>query len=200
MSIISRSSTYIKSEKGGDWFDEFLRTYANSGNNFSPVSDIVSAISSKQAETVDSVVRKYREQVGLDIIANDSNDNIKIASNNNISLSIRQANLNNNKNNVLVIIKNDPSIVKAIDSLCQHSGGNKNTHAIISYLRDKLGTDLINYTDKDLINYINDIKSKYKLDNSKEDNAIDIGSLGVDVSEQFEDNVADYITHGKPGR
>lgn len=194
MSIVSRNEIYVKAERGGDWLNEFLRIYAEMKPQPSSIDDILRAITDKRGETVESVVQKYREQTGLDALSNDEPAQIKTASF--TPLSIRHANLNASQS-VLTVIQNDPSIQKAIDSLCEHSGGNKSTHAIINFLRNKLGKELVSYTDQDLIKYIEDRKKSFKKEEPAEDLA-DVGKAGLDSKENYGDDVADYIQHGRP--
>lgn len=95
---------------------------------------------------------------------------------------------------VVVIIEQDPKLKSNIHSLCQHSGGHRNTLSIINFLRNILGNDLVSFSDDDLKKYIEDIKKKYKTE-LEEDN-VDIGLVGLDDND--DDKVADYIEHGKP--
>ena len=92
-------------------------------------------------------------------------------------------------------IKQDPQAADDVRSLCEHSGGTKNTHAIISFLRGKLGKELIQYSDKDLVKYIEDTKKMYREDT--EAPSLDVGRVGVDTEDNPEDNEADYMAHGK---
>jgi len=105
-------------------------------------------------------------------------------------ISIRQA----YNQDIISIIESKPDIVSAIQSLCRHSGGHKNTHAIIRFLRNKLGHELIQYSDQDLIKYIEKIKNEFKSDTNQEH--VDVGLIGLDNTNDFQDNAADYINHG----
>lgn len=109
-------------------------------------------------------------------------------------LSTRHANLEKQKN-VVDIIENDPELKNDIVSLCRHSGGNKSIHSIIDRIREKLGRDLVSYSDSSLIDYINKIKEDFKEPRNKDNS--DIGMVGTESEESPEDNAADYITHGK---
>jgi hypothetical protein len=73
MSKITRSDIYVRSEKGGEWFDDFLHSLAETKE--SSYQEIIDAISYKKSETVQGVVDKYREMVGLDTVASDADDN-----------------------------------------------------------------------------------------------------------------------------
>jgi hypothetical protein len=199
MSIVSRSEIYVKAERGGDWLDEFLRIYSDMKTQPSSIDDILSAINNKRGETVESVLQKYREQTGLNAITSGNYEPNQTKTASFTPLSIRHATINANPNNVLTVIQKDPTIQKAIDSLCEHSGGNKGTHSIINFLRNKLGKELVSYTDQDLIKYIEDRKKSFKKDEPVEDMA-DVGKAGLDGKEQYGDDVADYIQHGQPGK
>jgi len=194
MTKVSRNDLFMRSEKGPSWFDEFLETYAQSDNKSSSITDILDAISDKRGETVSSVVESYRQQVGLDSLTADE-PTIKQASCN-MFLSNRHASLE--EKGIVLLIKEDPSIEKAIDSFCEHSGGNKGTHAIINFLRDKLGKDKVSYTDQELVDYIENRKKNFKEDDV--DQAVDVGEVGLSNSEdEYSDQMADYVLHGKPG-
>ena len=67
MSNVFRSEMLEHSETGGEWFKEFLRLCSD---NKTLQENILNAITSRQGETVDSVVKNYREMVGLDLIKN----------------------------------------------------------------------------------------------------------------------------------
>lgn len=93
MAEVSRNDLYMRDERGPEWFDEFLRSLANSKES-SSVQDILNAIHNKRGETVESVVRQYREQVGLDIVQSadtDDKSSVKQASAKVRPLSIRHA-------------------------------------------------------------------------------------------------------------
>jgi len=105
------------------------------------------------------------------------------------SLSVRHA----ETKNIVSIITNDPELKKAIDSFCEHSGGHKSTHSMIQYLREKLGHELVRFSDKDLIAYIEDKKKGCKHLTTEED--IDVGRVGIDENDYHDDDVADYVSH-----
>ncbi|MFA5024662.1 MAG: RNA ligase family protein [Patescibacteria group bacterium] len=105
-------------------------------------------------------------------------------------LSIRHA---EEKQDVVTIITNSPELKSAIDSFVEHSGGNKSTHSIIQFLREKLGNDIIKFTDRSLIDYIENKKKESK--SLSVDDYLDIGRVGIDKDDQYEDDVADYVTH-----
>ena len=110
------------------------------------------------------------------------------------------ANLNNEDQSIVLLIKQDPSMVKAIDSFCEHSGGTKNTHSIINFIRNKLSKDRVSYTDKELLKYIEDRKKAFMKDDVEPDPDKDIGEAGLSsVKEDYGDSVADYVQHGQPG-
>lgn len=192
MSKITRSDVYARDEKGGEWFEEFLQSLAEQKE--SSVLDVLNNIQHKKSETAQGVVDKYREMIGLDAAAEieDNNNIVSIASSIH-PLSIRHAEMLDS--NVVSVIEKDPGIKEDVRSLCEHSGGTKNTHAIISFLRDKLGKELVRYSDKDLIEYIESAKKEYEEDLDMPN--IDVGRVGTDTEDHPEDNDADYITHGK---
>lgn len=189
MTVVSRSDVYMRSEKGPSWFDEFLKTMAE--HNPSSVRDIMDTINDKRGETVESVVQSYREQVGLDAVSQDVEEKqVKQASFR--PLSIRHASMGPSKS-MLPELKKNPAVLQDIDSLCQHSGGTKNTMSIISHLRDKFGRDLVSFSDKDLKDFIDQRKSEFRA--PENDEAYDVGLVGQEHSEEFGDDVADYQMH-----
>lgn len=190
MSFVSRNDIYVRSEKGPSWFEEFLRSMAE--QQPSTVQDIMSTISDKKAETVESVVSKYREQVGLDSLADESIEEIQIKTASFKPLSIRHASMGETKS-IVSDLDNNPELLKAIDSLCQHSGGTKSTVAILSKLRDNFGKELVSFSDGDLKEYIEGRKAKFKV--PTEDDTIDLGLLEQDYREEFDDEIADYQKH-----
>jgi len=83
----------MRSERGPDWFHEFLEIYSQAADKPASVDDILNAINDKRSETVESVVADYRKQVGLDAFSQDDEQaQIKQASF--TPLSIRHAKLN----------------------------------------------------------------------------------------------------------
>jgi len=187
MTKVSRNDIYVRDENGPEWFNAFLHSIANSKSD--TVHDIVSAI---KDETVESRVRDYREQVGLDVLsATDEEDkeNIKTASSR--PLSIRHA---EEMKGVVNMIEDDPKLRRAIDSFCEHSGGTKNTLSIMRFVREKLGKDVVSYTDDELKAYIDQRKKHFKqeLTDSGEP---DVGRVGLDNEDSYNDDVADYATY-----
>jgi hypothetical protein len=108
---------------------------------------------------------------------------------------MRPLSVRHKRANIVSEIEKDQKIREDVRSLCEHSGGTKNTHSIISFLRDKLGKELVRYSDEDLVKYIEGIKKEYYED--QESPNVDVGRVGVDTEDHPEDNAADYITHGK---
>lgn len=92
------------------------------------------------------------------------------------------------------VLKDHPEIAKIVDSFCQHSGGTKSTMSIVNYLREKLGKDIVNYTDEELKKYIEERKQNFKNTNQE---AIDhdVGRVGLD--RDFNDMYADYAIREK---
>lgn len=191
MTKITRSDVYVRSEKGGEWFEDFLQSLAEDKEG--SVRDVVDAIQHKKSETVQSVVDEYRKMVGLDSIAN-SEDSSIIATASSRPLSIRHAQALES-DGVISEIEQDSKLKEDVRSLCEHSGGNKNTHAIINFLREKLGRELVSYSDEDLVEYIEEMKKGYQ--EEPEEQHGNVGKVGIDVEDHPEDNAADYITHGK---
>jgi len=65
-------------------------------------------------------------------------------------------------------------------------------------LRNRLGKELVSYTDQDLIDYIEDRKMAFKKEHSSDDDLVaDVGQVGIDSSEYREDGIADYVQHGE---
>jgi len=94
---------------------------------------------------------------------------------------------------VIVLIEKDPKIKSDIHSICEHSGGHRNTLSIVNFLRDILGKELVSFSDGDLKEYIESIKKEYK--NDLDDQDVDAGLIGL--KDEDEDKTADYIEHGK---
>lgn len=191
MEKITRSDVYARDEKGPAWFSDFLYNFAQSQE--SPQPTILDAITSKKGETVQGVVNKYREMVGLDALAEIEEELGGKVATASAPISIRQAKEKDKKEVVLIIEEDQPELKSDIESLCEHSGGHKDTHAIIKFLRDELGSELVSFSDKDLIDYINDIKGKYVSDTDEQ--RADMGRVGTDDEVKREDDVADYVAH-----
>jgi hypothetical protein len=288
---ITRSDVYVRAEDGADWFNDFIESFANNKESAS-IQDVLNAITNKRGETVQGVVDKYREMVGLDSFANEEEDDhssektaaekdksfmshldpnkkyqhetegfmrdtetgerepaylddmmcdecgepmpldvhmsaagyylgrmcmcgpysresgyfktredaeeelemykereMRSKEAKEMPLSVRYA------SGALDELDNNKELKEDVESLCQHSGGTKNTHSIISYLRGKMGKDLVRYSDQDLVKYIDDVKEKYR--DSAEESRFEAGKVGVDAEDSPEDNAADYVTHGK---
>ena len=209
MPKIYRNDIYVRDEKGGEWFNEFLRSFAEKDEPPTTQS-ILDAVNQKRGETIESVVSKYRAAVGLDSIAETENetDNEIIAMSSIRPISIRHAQMladdendkeglgNEENQGVVVIIEGDPNIKADLESMLESSGGTKNTHAIINFLREILGSDLVSYSDDDLITYIDDMKGKYTIDLPEEPGGY-AGKVGTEPSESYDDDTADYVEHGK---
>jgi len=66
MTKVSRSNEFVREEKGGDWFQEYLRILAGQP---STATEIVRA-----KETVADVIANYKEQTGLNLISQASEE------------------------------------------------------------------------------------------------------------------------------
>ena len=181
---MKRDYTYARGEKGPDWFNEFLDSFARSSDN--TTNDILSIINNKNGETVESMVRSYREQVGLDLIAQDDQELTKTADLKKISIRHNDY----NDSNVVDMIKNDELIMAEIDSLCKHSGGHKSVYSLINHLRKFFGSDVVKLYDEELINFLQDKLDSYRVDDIEEFN--DVGAIGVDPGTEYNDNLAEY--------
>ena len=106
-------------------------------------------------------------------------------------MSIRQA---SEEDSVVDVIKSSDELKSAIESMFRHSGGHKKIYPIIRYLRDKLGKYKVSYTDEELITYLNSVKEQFLTDTLK-DTDHNIGLVGLE--EEYEDNAADYVEHGR---
>ncbi len=187
---VSRSDIFVRDEKGPAWFDEFLRSLADSKPG--ATQDILDAINN---DTVDGKVQDYREQIGLDALstAEEESDTVKHSNVKEASvrpLSIRHA---EELQSVIEMIDDNPELRSAIDSFCEHSGGTKNTHSIIQFVRSKLGKDVVSYSDEELKKYIDQRKKYFK--HNMTDKAVDVGLISLNPQENLDDNVADYATH-----
>ena len=107
-------------------------------------------------------------------------------------LSIRHA---EEHKSIVELIENDPQLKVDLENMCAGSGGMKPTLTIINFLRDQLKNELVSFTDKELIEYINKIKDAHK-QNITGRKTVDVGRVGTTTEGNNEDNVADYILHG----
>jgi len=194
MTNVSRNNIYARDEKGPDWFNEFLRSFSGQTTKPASIQEILSAINNKKAETVESVVQDYRQQVGLDSVqSSDSSDeqNIKQAGLNFRPLSIRHA---EDKRSIVDKIKSDPELVSAIESLCRHSGGTKKIQSLITFLRQKLGND-VSFSDDGVVNYLQECKNRFTESVTPDLNAEFVGLVGTtdNPAEDHDDDLADYI-------
>ena len=189
---VTRNDIYTRDEKGGEWFDEFLRSFADEKEG--SIQDVMDAIQSKKGETVQGIVDKYKIMVGIDSVADNDTLSTLESKASFRPISIRHAE-HHVPESIVVIIEKDPVVKEGIRSMCEHSGGTKNTHSIMDFIREKLGKDLINYSDENLVKYIEDIKKSYR-DEATEESHNDVGRVGIETDDHTEDT-ADYITHGK---
>ncbi|KKM16840.1 hypothetical protein LCGC14_1681770 [marine sediment metagenome] len=186
---VSRSEIFVRDEKGPAWFDEFLRSLADSKSD--ATQEILDAINN---DTVDGKMQDYREQIGLDALSTTEDDTVKHSNIKEASglrpLSIRHA---EELQSVIEMIEDNPELRLAIDSFCEHSGGTKNTHSIIQFVRNKLGKDVVSYSDEELKEYIEGRKKRFK--HNMTDKNLEVGLVGLDSQDIQDDNVADYATH-----
>ena len=199
MSKVFRNDIFVRSEKGGAWFEDFLQSFAEA--KAYSLQDMLDTINQKRSDsvTVKSVVDQYKEMVGLDSIAGKT-DNIaetSTTSNPIRPLSIRHAKelKEEEPKHIILLIEQDPGLSADLHSLCRHSGGTKNTHSIMNFLREQLGNELVSYNDDKLIQYIDDVKKQYYHDTPEPDG--EVGKIGLDDLDNPEDDVADFIEHGK---
>ena len=190
MTTVSRSDIYVRGENGPDWFNEFLESFAKSGaTGPTSIQEILDAINNKRGETVESVVQSYREQVGLDVLGSEEEDEsatVKNASSKFRPLSIRHA-------SIVEKIKKDPKLLAAIDSHYSHSGGTKNIHALLSFLRNLIGQD-VSFSDKELKDFLEKRRENFKIYLSDEASE-DVGRVGTDPHEHHEDDLADFMRY-----
>ena len=152
------------------------------------------------------MIDQYKDMVGLDSIASKTDNTAETSA---ISdpirpLSVRHAEElekeEESKNeeepkHIILLIEQDPGLSADLHSLCRHSGGTKNTHSIMNFLREQLGNELVSYNDDKLIQYIDDVKKQYYHDTPEPDG--EVGKIGLDDLDNPEDDVADFIEHGK---
>jgi hypothetical protein len=181
---IIRNDIYTRSESGGEWFEEFLHSLAETKE--SSYQELIDAINYKKSETVEGVVDDYRKMVGLDSI--EAADKKELVAKACRPLSIRHAKMLEGPEDIIALIEKDPELREDIRSLCEHSGGTKNTLSIVNHLREKMGKDLVSYSDSDLIEYIEKAKKEYQGDTEKE--SADVGRVGTDTEDHPEDNAA----------
>lgn len=190
MTVVSRSDVFVRSEKGGEWLEEFVHRMAN--QNPSTLQNIMDIITNQQGKSVSSVVEDYRKQVGMDAISQDDKNDEQIKNASNKPLSIRHAKVQSART-ILPELKKNPDIIKDIDSLCEHSGGTKNTLSIVNYLRSKFGKDIVSFSDQELKDYIEERKNMFY--KGKSDETYDVGLVGQETQNDFHDDVADYQAH-----
>lgn len=94
-------------------------------------------------------------------------------------------------------VLNNPDACRDIESYCSCSGGHKSPHAIILALREKLGREDISYTDPELIKFIEDHLAKHKQTCPSNKLQFEVGQVGTQKSDSYEDQVADYFKHSK---
>lgn len=192
MSKVSRSDVFVRDEKGADWFNDFLESYAE--NKEAYVQDVLDAMTGKQdkqADTVQSMVEKYREMVGLDILADEDEPELVVkASAPPIS---KRAKEEEEELDIVLLIEKDPQLKNDLESICHHSGGHKNTHSILNFLKERLGEDKVSFSDDNLTGYIDGIKDKYKVEVNDQ---YEPGKVGLEHQDSPEDQMADYIAHG----
>ena len=194
MSNVARNDLYARDERGPEWFNDFLKSLADSPEKPTSIQEILSAINNKRGETVEGVVQDYRERVGLDLVhsSEDQADDgtVKQASKRFRPLSIRHA----VDQSAVDKIKGDSSLSSALESMCRHSGGTKKLQSLISFLRDKLGDD-ISFSDTELVKYLKECKEKFKEDITPDLDGDYVGLVGIkdDSSGSRDDDLADYI-------
>lgn len=94
---------------------------------------------------------------------------------------------------VILLIEEDPKLKNNLNSICEKSGGHRDTLSIINFLRGVLGKEVVSFSDDDLKEYIEHIKNKYKQDLEED---VDAGLVGLE-DDKGENQKADYIEHGK---
>jgi hypothetical protein len=107
-------------------------------------------------------------------------------------LSIRHA--NEQTESIVRQIKNNPELQSAIDSHCKHSGGTKSIHSLIYFLRNLLDKD-VSFTDDELIEYLKDRKNYFSDGTIQESNFSDVGRVGTDANEEYDDEIADFMKY-----
>jgi hypothetical protein len=182
----NRSDDYVKQEHGGETLDEFFRLLTAASN---PTQELLNAINGKRTETVASRVQSYREQVGLDLVEAEETLEIKTASKKGCFLSKRHKTAS-----LQDLLQSHPELAQDIDSFSSHSGGHKDTHSILHALRDKLGPDVISYSDQELIAYIESRKEQHK--DCSHAPQFEVGAVGIG-HEEPQDQLADYFKAGR---
>jgi len=115
---------------------------------------------------------------------------VKKASTNFRPLSIRHA---EEAPSVVQMIKDDPKVNEAVESHCEHSGGTKNIHTLIHFLRDLLGKD-VSFSDEELKEYLEERKMRYK-EEAPDKGSENVGRIGIDSKEDHDDDMADYMRY-----
>lgn len=157
-----------------DWMTELSK----SAYSF---EDILGRVVDKKLETVQGVVDRYKEMIGLADINNEEDfkkeaDDIKSEA----------------ESEIVQKIEDDQGLKSDIESMFEHSGGHKDVYSVVKLLRNYFNDDLVTYSDKELVDYIKKIQSQYKKDLPKPD--VDAGNLGA--QDDLRDNTeAEYYTN-----
>jgi len=197
---ISRSDVFVRSESGGEWMEDFLYHFSKNKESKMTTQDIMSAIDGIKPNTVSAVVDNYREMVGLDKISETESDTIVVKASRNptrsLSCRVAKESIEEETAPIILIMKDHPEVEKDIDSLCRHSGGNKSTSAIIHYLRNMLGPDTVSFTDDSIVDYVNDVRSKYQSDEDDAADELDVGLIGTEPPPDGDSDTAEYFSNG----
>ena len=186
---IERSDIYIKSESGGEVFEELAKLLSKTSSD-AATQELLSAINNKRMETVNDIVARYKKETGLDIVLSEDDSVVKTA-------SVIQKFVSKRHKIAQHPILSDVDACKDIESFCQCSGGHKSIHAIIHALREKLGREDISYTDPALVKFIEDCQAKHKETCPNHEKSFEVGQIGTVNEDNHEDQTADYFRGAK---
>lgn len=185
MSKISRNNMKVRDETGPDWFNDFLMNISKTSSN--TTQEILSTIHNSEPNTVEGVVARYRESVGLDAMAL-SEPAIKKA-------SVRRA-LSSRDVELTVVdkIKESEEAQLYLESIFKGTGGTKGMTSVIRRLKEILPEVAIRYRDKDLLEYLSELRNNhYRPPGAR---AIDYGVVGTEeIDSDADDHMADYIKY-----
>ena len=145
--------------------------------------------SGKYEKTIDDLVTQDEDPEMYNLIAGLLNE-IQEKRSNFRPLSKRHASV---EQSAIDSIEADPDIKAIVISLCEHSGGTKNTHSIIQMLQEKLGKGVISYADEDLKKYIEEVKKPFRGEPLKINEPKDAGKVGTEREDDAADDIADYM-------
>jgi ATP-dependent DNA ligase len=72
MSKITRIDEYAAPERGPDWMGDLFNTLSNLPASTAGIQDVLDLMTGRQQKSIEAVVKSYREQCGMDALADDA--------------------------------------------------------------------------------------------------------------------------------